>query len=137
MFENGWKWPNNNCWNGVPNFHKSYFIKYNRYWAKIFSFLVNYDIQHFDKFWANLEGVKLEGLGHLTRNDPVIIIKLAIYSGLSFPACPDDFSFLFYHCICDIKQTCHFILFFIYLNNLNISRFISSTTQLFRRFVFS
>ena len=57
-FENGRKWPSPRHREGVANLKSSYFQKYKRYWAKIFSVKVNHAIQHYNTFWTNLKRVK-------------------------------------------------------------------------------
>ena len=73
-FENGRKWPSPRHHEGVANLKSSYFQKYKRYWAKIFSVKVNHAIQHYNAFWTNLKRVKLEGPGRLAWNDPIMKI---------------------------------------------------------------
>ena len=72
-FENGRKWPSPRHHEGVANLKSSYFQKYKRYWAKIFSVKVNHAIQHYNTFWTNLKRVELghfEKSGRLAWNDP-------------------------------------------------------------------
>ena len=72
-FENGRKWASPRHCEGVANLKSSYFQKYKRYWAKIFSVKLNHVIQHLNTFWANLKRVELghyEKSGRLAWNDP-------------------------------------------------------------------